>query len=173
MLWLFWSRCGLRSEGFRSGSLSARSPGQWRIQHTCECLICSKAPRPAAMRHSPRILLQQSTQDTPGVMFNETSEEPADSAVPTACRRTGRCATHTHTFRWCRQYAQANAVSAVFCDKHWRAVSSPCSTGNEWGVNSPHPAEIMPSLPSVIAPRRLSFSSSRAEKNFNILSRYI
>lgn len=28
-------------------------------------------------------------------------------------------------------------------------------------------------LPSVIAPRRLSFSSSRAEKNFSILSAYI
>ena len=37
----------------------------------------------------------------------------------------------------------------------------------------PTPLPWTPLLPSVIAPRRLSFSSSRAEKNFSILSGYI
>ena len=70
------------------------SPGRWRIQHTCKCLIRSQAPRPpAAMRHSPRIPLHQIQLDTrTEVVF---TGEPGARMCAAVCTR-GMCATHIH-----------------------------------------------------------------------------
>lgn len=100
------------------------------------CLIRSQAPRPAAMRHSPRYIRA-------GHLTESRCLRSADSA--SMCTTLDMCATHTHTQTDDADYARCQMLyqrfSVTNTDAH--AVSSHCNApAMNGGVNHPLPAAV-------------------------------